>query len=67
MLREMMAAIPKQALLEKPEAAKIANLHHPDTNRQNRDALSTGSQHAQVTCLGMGLIIREVRAVKAEF
>ncbi|XWS62052.1 hypothetical protein CRYUN_Cryun07bG0177900 [Craigia yunnanensis] len=47
-MKEMMATMQKQALLEKAEAEKIANTHQPEPNQSNQDATSSSSQHAQM-------------------
>ncbi|KAG4117227.1 hypothetical protein Goshw_009881 [Gossypium schwendimanii] len=48
-MKEMMATMQRQALLEKMEAEKIANTHQPDTNQGNQDATtSSRSQDAQM-------------------
>ncbi|TYH40558.1 hypothetical protein ES332_D12G255200v1 [Gossypium tomentosum] len=48
-MKEMMATMQRQALLEKMEAEKIANTHQPDTNQGNHDATtSSRSQDAQM-------------------
>ncbi|XWS38643.1 hypothetical protein CRYUN_Cryun19dG0148500 [Craigia yunnanensis] len=47
-MKEMVATMQKQALLEKAEAEKIANTHQPNTNQSNQDATSRSSQHAQM-------------------
>ena len=44
-MKEMVATMQKQALLEKAEAEKIANTHQPD---KNQDATYSSSQHAQM-------------------
>ncbi|TYG42409.1 hypothetical protein ES288_D12G254100v1 [Gossypium darwinii] len=48
-MKEMMATMQRQALLEKMEAEKITNRHQPDTNQGNQDATtSSRSQDAQM-------------------
>ncbi|MBA0689586.1 hypothetical protein Goari_007309 [Gossypium aridum] len=48
-MKEMMATMQRQALLEKMEAEKIANTHQPDTNQGNQAATtSSRSQDAQM-------------------
>ncbi|KAB2000562.1 hypothetical protein ES319_D12G240400v1 [Gossypium barbadense] len=48
-MKEMMATMQRQALLEKMEAEKITNTHQPDTNQGNQDATtSSRSQDAQM-------------------
>ncbi|MBA0744272.1 hypothetical protein Gogos_006907 [Gossypium gossypioides] len=48
-MKEMMATMQRQALLEKMEAEKIANTRQPDTNQGNQDATtSSRSQDAQM-------------------
>ncbi|KAA8526011.1 hypothetical protein F0562_007889 [Nyssa sinensis] len=46
-MREMMNAMQKQALLEKAEADKIANISSVDTNQQKPDKAPT-TNHAEV-------------------
>ncbi|XWS49667.1 hypothetical protein CRYUN_Cryun12cG0022800 [Craigia yunnanensis] len=40
-MKEMVATMQKQALLEKAETEKIANTHQPDTSQSNQDATSS--------------------------
>ncbi|XP_022718444.1 uncharacterized protein LOC111276821 [Durio zibethinus] len=47
-MKQMVATMQKQALLEKVEAEKIAKTHQPDPNQSNQDATSSSSQHAQI-------------------
>ncbi|KAH1074969.1 hypothetical protein J1N35_027297 [Gossypium stocksii] len=48
-MKEMMATMQRQALLEKMEAEKIANTRQPDANQGNQDATtSSRSQDAQM-------------------
>ncbi|KAE8661847.1 BAX inhibitor 1 [Hibiscus syriacus] len=48
-MKQMMATMQREALLEKMEAEKMANLRQQDANQSNQDATtSSSSQHAQM-------------------
>lgn len=47
-MRQMMAAMQEQALLERAEAAKNAKVHNIDTEVSNKDSESSAAQQANV-------------------
>lgn len=48
-MKEMMTTMQRQAMLEKMETEKIANMRQPDADQSNQDATtSSSSQHAEM-------------------
>lgn len=49
-MKQMLATMQRQAMLEKVEAERVANTHdQPDPNQSNQDATSSSSsRHAEI-------------------